>query len=44
MVEINFTHIIDELSFGEFYPNIDNPLDSTHEIADESIPLGNRIS
>jgi hypothetical protein len=36
-LEINFTHLIDELSFGEYYPSINNPLDFTHEIADESI-------
>ena len=36
-LEINFTHIVDELSFGEYFPNINNPLDYTHEIADESM-------
>jgi hypothetical protein len=37
-VEINFTHLIDELSFGEYFPSINNPLDYTSEIADESSP------
>ncbi|CAR26631.1 hypothetical protein ZYGR_0H04490 [Zygosaccharomyces rouxii] len=27
--EIDFSHVINELSYGEFYPYIDNPLDST---------------
>jgi hypothetical protein len=27
---INFTHRIDELSFGEHYPGLINPLDNTH--------------
>lgn len=27
--QVNFTHYIDELSFGEFYPNLVNPLDGT---------------
>jgi hypothetical protein len=35
-VEINFTHIIDEFSFGEYYPKIDNPLDFTSAQTDES--------
>jgi Endoplasmic reticulum vesicle transporter len=35
--EINFTHIIDEFSFGEYFPNIVNPLDSTFQTADESM-------
>ncbi|KAG1376132.1 hypothetical protein G6F61_007862 [Rhizopus arrhizus] len=31
---LNFTHRIDELSFGEFYPNLINPLDNSMEIAE----------
>lgn len=27
--EIDFSHVINELSYGEFYPYINNPLDST---------------
>ena len=27
--KINFAHVINELSFGDFYPYIDNPLDSS---------------
>ena len=33
--EINFTHIIDEFSFGEYFPNIHNPLDDTVESTDD---------
>ncbi|ORY76315.1 endoplasmic reticulum vesicle transporter-domain-containing protein, partial [Protomyces lactucae-debilis] len=28
--ELNFTHRIDELSFGPYYPKLKNPLDGTH--------------
>lgn len=28
--DMNFTHRIDELSFGNFYPSLVNPLDGTH--------------
>lgn len=28
--DMNFTHRIDELSFGDFYPKLVNPLDGTH--------------
>lgn len=28
--DMNFTHRIDELSFGTYYPNLVNPLDGTH--------------
>ncbi|KAI8084769.1 endoplasmic reticulum vesicle transporter-domain-containing protein [Halteromyces radiatus] len=31
---LNFTHRIDEFSFGEFYPNLVNPLDNSVEISD----------
>lgn len=34
IVVLNFTHRIDELSFGEFYPNLINPLDNSMEIAE----------
>ncbi|KAI8909015.1 endoplasmic reticulum vesicle transporter-domain-containing protein [Gorgonomyces haynaldii] len=30
---VNFTHRIDELSFGKHYPGLVNPLDYTHETA-----------
>lgn len=33
--EINFSHVINELSFGPFYPYIDNPLDNTARLAGE---------
>jgi hypothetical protein len=35
--EINFTHIIDEFSFGEYFPKIVNPLDGTTEATDDRI-------
>ncbi len=28
--DMNFTHVIDELSFGAYYPKLLNPLDGTH--------------
>ena len=28
--DMDFTHRIDELSFGDYYPNLINPLDGTH--------------
>ena len=31
--QLNFTHIIDELSFGEFYPKLVNPLDGVVSVA-----------
>lgn len=31
--QLNFTHVIDEFSFGEYYPKLVNPLDETHSIA-----------
>jgi endoplasmic reticulum-Golgi intermediate compartment protein 2 len=37
MGEINFTHIIDELSFGEYFPNIVNPLDDTSQATTENL-------
>jgi Endoplasmic reticulum vesicle transporter len=33
--EINFTHVIDEFSFGEFFPNIINPLDEASASTEE---------
>lgn len=33
---LNFSHIIQEFSFGEFYPLIDNPLDKSGKITPES--------
>jgi hypothetical protein len=35
--EINFTHIIDEFSFGEYFPKIVNPLDDTMEATEDRI-------
>lgn len=35
--QINFNHVINELSFGDFYPYIDNPLDNTAKFSDEKI-------
>ncbi|KAG9011029.1 hypothetical protein FRB93_003479 [Tulasnella sp. JGI-2019a] len=32
---INFTHVISELSFGPYFPNIAQPLDYTYEVTDE---------
>lgn len=29
----NFSHIVNELSFGAFYPNLENPLDRTVNLA-----------
>jgi hypothetical protein len=37
--EINFTHIIDEFSFGEYFPAIVNPLDYTTQGTSERSPL-----
>lgn len=31
---LNFTHRIDELSFGQLYPTLINPLDNSVEIAE----------
>lgn len=33
--ELNFTHYINEFSFGTFYPYIDNSLDATAQITDK---------
>ncbi|CAG8573071.1 17061_t:CDS:2 [Acaulospora colombiana] len=35
--ELNFTHRIDEFSFGTFYPRLVNPLDNSIEIAEARI-------
>ncbi|KAI5811405.1 endoplasmic reticulum vesicle transporter-domain-containing protein [Peziza echinospora] len=32
----NFSHIVDELSFGEFYPKLINPLDNSLEITEKN--------
>ncbi|KAJ1833584.1 hypothetical protein LPJ63_002628 [Coemansia sp. RSA 2711] len=34
---MNFTHYIDELSFGPLYPSLDNPLDNTLHMADDHV-------
>ncbi|PVU96644.1 hypothetical protein BB561_001049 [Smittium simulii] len=31
----NFTHVIDELSFGTFYPSLVNPLDNTYQVSEQ---------
>ncbi|GME81398.1 unnamed protein product [Ambrosiozyma monospora] len=36
MEQLNFTHYINEFSFGDFYPYMDNQLDMTYKITDES--------
>ncbi|KAH3679839.1 hypothetical protein WICMUC_000582 [Wickerhamomyces mucosus] len=35
--QLNFTHIINEFSFGEFYPYIHNPLDATAQVTEENL-------
>lgn len=32
---INLTHVINEFSFGPYFPNIAQPLDYTYEVADD---------
>jgi hypothetical protein len=39
MESLNFTHVISEFSFGEFYPYIDNPLDATAKTTEENMHL-----
>lgn len=34
---LNFTHVITEFSFGDFYPYIDNPLDMTYKSTQDHI-------
>ncbi|KAK6202330.1 putative ER to golgi transport [Scheffersomyces amazonensis] len=34
---LNFTHLIQEFSFGEFYPFINNPLDATGKTTEENL-------
>ncbi|KAJ2448935.1 hypothetical protein EV183_005169 [Coemansia sp. RSA 2336] len=34
---MNFTHHIEELSFGQLYPNLDNPLDNTLHVANDHV-------
>ncbi|ANB15647.1 Erv41p [Sugiyamaella lignohabitans] len=36
---LNFTHIIDEFSFGEFYPKLVNPLDGVVAVAENSMQV-----
>ncbi|QLQ79942.1 hypothetical protein HG537_0C05910 [Torulaspora globosa] len=36
MSEINFSHVINEFSYGDFFPYIDNPLDSTAKVTVDS--------
>lgn len=33
----NFSHVINELSFGEYYPKLVNPLDGIVSTTDESM-------
>lgn len=37
--QFNFTHYIDELSFGDFYHEIVNPLDGVLAVATEKVPF-----
>jgi len=34
---LNFSHVIQELSFGEFYPMIRNPLDNSGKVVDDKL-------
>lgn len=34
---LNFTHVIQELSFGDFYPFLDNPLDATGKVTHDNL-------
>lgn len=34
---LNFSHVIHEFSFGEFYPYIHNPLDTTAKVTEENL-------
>lgn len=34
---LNFSHVIQEFSFGEFYPYLNNPLDATGKITEERL-------
>lgn len=34
---LNFSHVISEFSYGEFFPFIDNPLDFTGKVTDEKL-------
>ncbi|KAK6461486.1 Erv41 protein [Scheffersomyces coipomensis] len=34
---LNFTHLIQEFSYGEFYPFINNPLDATGKVTEENL-------
>jgi hypothetical protein len=36
VIVLNFTHRIDEFSFGQLYPDLINPLDNSIEIAETS--------
>ncbi|KAJ3187485.1 hypothetical protein HDU85_006776 [Gaertneriomyces sp. JEL0708] len=36
---MNFTHRIDKLSFGQYYPGLDNPLDDTLEYATSGMQM-----
>ena len=35
--QMNFSHIIEELSFGDFYPNLINPLDGSISTTDRNL-------
>lgn len=35
--QLNFAHVINELSFGDFYPYIDNPLDNTGKFSENNV-------
>ncbi|CAI5758614.1 unnamed protein product [Candida verbasci] len=36
---LNFSHAIQEFSFGEFYPFINNPLDATGKVTDKNLQI-----
>lgn len=36
---LNFSHVIDEFSFGEYYPKLENPLDGVAAIIDTSMSV-----
>ncbi|KAK9450210.1 endoplasmic reticulum vesicle transporter-domain-containing protein [Limtongia smithiae] len=35
--DLNFSHVIDELSFGEYYPSLENPLDGVAALIDTAM-------
>jgi hypothetical protein len=37
ITSLNFTHRIDSISFGKYYPGLENPLDKTQEVAQNNL-------